>query len=180
MQPPRANAFGSERSGLDAFLFADVGIEANGSTLTVVSILARLDKDPWAQAASWTALPKAAVIDALAESIARMPLAPPALARARDIAARLVTLLPDKPPGLLKGSLADANKAPPRWVLAAFYVAIAIGMAFSALMIPKLSSDDAAGVERSTATPEASRKADVSPPLKGAAEAGSAQRPAAR
>jgi hypothetical protein len=88
MQVTSSDVFALKNAGLDAFLYADVGAEVNGSTLTMLSVLARLGKDPWAEAAKWAALPKAAVIDSLAQSIALMPLAPPALAGARDSAAR--------------------------------------------------------------------------------------------
>ena len=38
------------RSGRNEFLFAPVGTEANGMTLSVVSLLARLGSDPWLEA----------------------------------------------------------------------------------------------------------------------------------
>ena len=95
MQAMRADVFALKNSGLDAFLYADVGAEVNGSALTILSMLARLGKDPWAEAARWAALPTGAVIDSLAQSIAQMPLAPSGLASARIISARLVQLLPN-------------------------------------------------------------------------------------
>jgi hypothetical protein len=96
MQTTYPDPFALKHSGLDAFLYADVGSELNGSPLTILSVLARLGKDRWAQAAAWAALPTAAAIDGLSQSIAQMPLAPIALAGNRDIAARLVQLLPGK------------------------------------------------------------------------------------
>ena len=76
---PYPDAFALKNSGLNAFLFAEVGTELNGSQLTVLSILARLGQDPWAEAARWAQLPKAAMIDCLVHSIAQMPLCPQAL-----------------------------------------------------------------------------------------------------
>lgn len=51
MQTTRSDVFALKKSGLEAFLYADVGIEANGSMLTILSLLARLGKDPWTEAA---------------------------------------------------------------------------------------------------------------------------------
>ena len=45
------DAFALKNSGLNEFLFAEVGIELNGSPLTILSILARLGQDPWVEAA---------------------------------------------------------------------------------------------------------------------------------
>jgi len=91
---PQTDAFALKNSGLNAFLFAEVGTEQNGSPLTILSTLARLGKDPWAQAAEWARMPKATMIECLTQSIAQMPLSPRALADARVTAGRLVALLP--------------------------------------------------------------------------------------
>jgi hypothetical protein len=83
-----------KNSDLNAFLFADVGTELNGSPLTILSVLARLGQDPWAEAARWAKMPRGAAIDCLAQSIAKMPLEPQALAATFATAAWLVQLLP--------------------------------------------------------------------------------------
>ena len=88
------DVFALQNAGFDAFLFAEVGPEANGSTLTVLSVLARLGQDPWAQAAQWARLPKPIIIDRLSGCIAQMPLAPKALREVRETATRLSQLLP--------------------------------------------------------------------------------------
>ena len=88
------NAFALQKSGLNAFLFAEVGTEVNGSPLTLLSTLARLGKDPWAQAAEWAGMPVAAAVPCLTRSIIQMPLCPRALADAGDTSARLILLLP--------------------------------------------------------------------------------------
>jgi hypothetical protein len=88
------DAFALKNSSLYAFLYADVGIEANGPALTIVSILARLGQDPWAEAARWTTLPKAAAIAILATSIGKMPLDQRALDETNVTASRLFLLLP--------------------------------------------------------------------------------------
>ena len=43
------DAFTLQRSTLNPFLFAELGTEANGAVLTMLSVLARLDRDPWAE-----------------------------------------------------------------------------------------------------------------------------------
>lgn len=94
--PSQGDAFALKNSGLDPFLFAEVGTEQNGSPLTVLSTLARLGKDPWAQAAEWVRMPQAAAAACLTQSIAQMPLCPLALAEAPVTAKRLVILLPSR------------------------------------------------------------------------------------
>lgn len=94
MRAQLPDAFALKNSGLQAFLYADVGTEPNGSTLTIMSVLARLGNDPWAQAASWAAMPRAAAIDGLSQGIAQMSLVTAPLMGSRDVAARLVELLP--------------------------------------------------------------------------------------
>ncbi len=165
MQATHSNVFALKKSGLEAFLYADVGAEANGSTLTILSILARLGKDPWAEAARWAALPKAAVIDSLARSIAEMPLAPSALAGARDSAARLVQLLPSNTKSLRQGNSAISATTTPKWVpLTILYFAFAVGMALNVFLIPKPASNVPASIDQSTATPEATHPATRSLP----------------
>lgn len=160
MQATHSDAFALKKSGFDAFLYADVGAEANGSTLTILSILARLGRDPWAEAARWAALPKAAVIDSLTQCIAEMPLAPSALAGARDSAARLVQLLPSNTKSLWQGSAAKSATATPKSVpITILYFALAAGMALNVLLIPKPSSNVPAPIEQSTAAPEATHPA---------------------
>jgi hypothetical protein len=60
-----ADVFALENSGLNAFLFAEVGVELNGSALTILSALARLGEDPWAEAARWAKGPRLTAIDML-------------------------------------------------------------------------------------------------------------------
>ncbi len=85
-----------QRSDLNNFLFADVGMEANGMALSVVSIFARQGSDPWQEAGRLARLPKAAAIDILARMIAGMPESPWTLPDATAIAARLTGLLPTR------------------------------------------------------------------------------------
>ena len=96
MQATPPDVLALKNSGLDDFLYADIGAEQNGLPLTVLSMLARLGRDPWAEAAGWAGLPKATAIDDLSQIIAQIPLAPAARAVSHDTAARLVQLLPGR------------------------------------------------------------------------------------
>lgn len=81
------------------FLYADVCIQPNGMPLTVLSLLARLGLDPWAEAQRLATLPPNSAISALSRSIAialsdsRTRSASCAQSAARAIAIRLVPLL---------------------------------------------------------------------------------------
>ncbi len=86
-----------QRSDLNEFLFADVGTEANGMTLSVVSVLARQGSDPWREAGRLAELPKAEATDFLAHTIADMPRSLWDLPAAILIAVRLTGLLPARP-----------------------------------------------------------------------------------
>jgi hypothetical protein len=137
-----ADAFALKNSGLNEFLFAEVGTEANGSPLTILSVLARLGRDPWAEAAGWTKLPRASIIDRLADCISQMPLRPPALAEARTTAARLIQLLPAQAqPFRNSDSMVIEKSKAPRWVpIAVFLAALAFGIGFQ--MIPSKAPTD--------------------------------------
>lgn len=83
------------RMGLNPFLFAPVGDEANGMTLSVISLFARLGQDPWLEAARLSRLPAREATESLARSISVMPGSAWAVPASTEIAARLVMLLPE-------------------------------------------------------------------------------------
>jgi hypothetical protein len=128
-----------KNSGLDAFLYSDVGAELNGSALTILSMIARLGRDPWAEAARWAALPRAGAIDGLAQSISQMPLVPTALAETRATAARLIQLLPatTRAPRQDRTAKADAQSAQHLVRITFLYCAMALGVALLGLLAPK-------------------------------------------
>jgi hypothetical protein len=82
------------RPEFDDFLYAAVGSERNDMPLTVLSALSRLDVDPWKVAADLSQLPKDTAAQRLASLIARLPGGRWAPTDARDIADRLIELLP--------------------------------------------------------------------------------------
>ena len=94
-------------SEFNEFLFAPIGEEANGLPLSVVSALARLDIDPWQEAARLTALPKELATSALDSSIRRLPAGRWSHTDTRKIAVRLIGLLPRR------GIAAPSGKAGP-------------------------------------------------------------------
>ena len=88
------NVFALRNSDLNGFLFAEVGPEANGMTLTVVSLLARAGTDPWSEADRLSKLPAAEAASWLEAAIASTLSKPAQHADTDAIALRLVALLP--------------------------------------------------------------------------------------
>lgn len=86
-----ASVLGSE---FDNFLFAPIGEDRNDMPLSVLSALARLDIDPWQEAAELARLPRATATQRLASSIAALPDGQPENLEHGTIAARLIALLP--------------------------------------------------------------------------------------
>ena len=87
-------AFGLLHSEFNEFLFAPIGEEANGVALSVISALTRLGIDPWEEAARLTNLPEDVAIQTLSATIAAFPGRCWTQSDARQIATRLVALLP--------------------------------------------------------------------------------------
>lgn len=92
MNPPTSNAcLGSE---FDAFLFAPIGEDRNGLPLSIVSLLGRMDLDPWEEAASLAGLPAEAAVQKLASLLAALHLPSLKQGNAGTMAIRLIALLP--------------------------------------------------------------------------------------
>lgn len=87
-------ATGPLNPAFDAFLYAPIGEERNGTTLTVVSALARQDIDPWDHALHLSRLPGQVAVRELTSLIAALPAAAVARPAPEAIAARLIALLP--------------------------------------------------------------------------------------
>lgn len=81
-------------SEFNDFLFAPVGKDKNDMTLSVLSALARLDVDPWQEAAALARLPRETAAQRLASSIASLPDWSSTHLEYGTIAARLIGLLP--------------------------------------------------------------------------------------
>ena len=80
-------------SEFDDFLFAPVGDDANGMTVSVLSALARLDVDPRQEAANLAQLPGGPAIERLTLLLAALPGGISANPSPGTIAARLIPLL---------------------------------------------------------------------------------------
>jgi hypothetical protein len=78
----------------DDFLFASIGAEKNGMLLSVLSALARMDIDPWQEAARLAGLSREIATHRLASLIAELPDEPSAHPDPVTIATRLIALLP--------------------------------------------------------------------------------------
>jgi hypothetical protein len=129
-----------QRSDLNAFLFADVGTEANGMMLSVASVLARQGNDPWREAGRLADLPKAEATDSLARMIAGMPRSLWGLPDAGVIAVRLTGLLPTRP---TRGPGRSVGRPSARTAVVLACITLAFGYAILATMqsLPPARSD---------------------------------------
>jgi hypothetical protein len=82
----------------DEFLFAPIGEAAPGMPLTVLSMLARLDLDPWEEAASLMHLPQEPAAQRLASLLAQPQIGWTSPVDPVTTATRLVKLLRRPPP----------------------------------------------------------------------------------
>lgn len=82
----------------ERFLHAPIGEDRNGALLTVLSALARLDIDPWEEAAALARLPVLAAVRELALLLVSLPERPMAAPEAAIVAVELVALLPHRLP----------------------------------------------------------------------------------
>ncbi len=122
-------------SELNDFLFASVGEEQNGVTLSVVSGLTRLGLDPWEEAARLTPLPKTRAAEALASLIARLPIRRTQSLDDLAISRRLVELLPaQKTPPLQARERAEARQKK-YWGAMILLASLALGAAVLSSML---------------------------------------------
>jgi hypothetical protein len=105
---PSTSALGLE---FNAFLFASIGGDAAEAPLSVVSALARLDIDPWQEAADLNRLPRETAARRLDALLAKLPGGLPADQDSETIATRLIALLPrsDSPEIASRGTLPGAG-----------------------------------------------------------------------
>jgi hypothetical protein len=78
----------------DEFLCAPIGADRNGTMLSVLSALARLDVDPWQEATSLARMPREAAAMRLSALIDALPPEPASAVPSMTSAADLVALLP--------------------------------------------------------------------------------------
>jgi hypothetical protein len=149
-----SHLFALENAGVNAFLHASVGTELNGSSLTILSMLARLGLDPWSEAAAWAKLPRAAATARLTQAMARMPMTPESRAGAPAVAARLTQLLPSSHPSLHAPAARSFIASLPGWApMALVAAALVLGFAVNALIVPHLTSTHTAEPFKPSADP---------------------------
>jgi hypothetical protein len=112
---PRSASLSLLGSEFDEFLFAPIGEDGHGMRVSVLSALARLDIDPWQEAARLARLPGKAAAERLASLIARLPDRPQIHHDAGPVAARLVALLPRRTVPDLRSSRKPVRWNHPRW-----------------------------------------------------------------
>jgi hypothetical protein len=131
----------------DAFLYAAIGEEENGASLSVISALARLDLDPWREGARLAGLPKAAALQALTPMIAALRGGRWERSEIPAIASRLVQLLPVGNGGSARvhapAAVAEKRKfALPDWLVWAACLVLC-ALALFAVLVPRSDYVDA-------------------------------------
>jgi hypothetical protein len=120
----------------DKFLYAPIHEDRNGTPLSVLSALARLEVDPWQEAASLALMPKATAAVRLTALIAALPDEQTKDIPAKSIAADLVALLPQTA-GFSVGSsdgvfaAVGPQRAQIRFALGALAILVMIALALS-------------------------------------------------
>lgn len=126
------SAFGTSQD-FDEFLYAPVAGESEPMPLSVLSALARLNLDPWAEATDLSNMPRETAVRRLADLIARLPAMQANKLDCAATARRLVALLPHParrpslPPAIAIGGL-TLPRVPPR-LLVMLTAAILLGAA---------------------------------------------------
>ena len=92
----RAAAIALPGAEFNDFLFAPIGEDRNGVLVSVLSGLARLDVDPWQEAADLAQLPGETATQRLASLIGALRDGDPSYLDPRTIAMRLIALLPNR------------------------------------------------------------------------------------
>lgn len=150
----RPSATSSLGSQFNAFLFASIDEAASEMPLSVVSALARLDLDPWQEAAELSQLPRESAVQRFAAGLSKLPGDDLAHSDAQTIAQRLIALLPghadrrigSSRPGDGSGTSPQID---PNVVLMLFALMLVIAMAISGLS--RLSASASANVAPASA-----------------------------
>jgi hypothetical protein len=107
------------------FLFASIGEDRNETPLSVISVLARLDLDPWQEAAKLAQSPPETAIQRLASLIAELPDGPSANNEPGPNAARLIALLPRQTrPDMVQGETSFGFAAADKFRDVAYVIAM--------------------------------------------------------
>lgn len=93
------------RRAADAFLSAEVGVQKNGMTLSVISMLSRQDIDPWAEVDHLSTLGRGEAVARLTAIILVASVSLPDDCSASTLASNLVSLLPAFESGTLRSAI---------------------------------------------------------------------------
>ena len=152
-------------SEFDDFLLAPIGDDNNGMQLSVLSALARLDVDPWEEAAALARLPRGAATSKLASLIAALPAGPLARPDPATIAVRLIPLLPrpvasDVPPRPASPGIGAVTRSPILTYLILYGISMLLMLALQWLV----ASPQVPAQANSAPTPPAHVVSPESPP----------------
>ena len=160
MRPPTSLcALGSE---FDDFLFAAIAADCNGMPLTVVSALARMDLDPWHEAAGLAEVPVEAATAKLTSLLDALPGPTLQYLDLGTTAARLIALLPRPPRSSARSPVSGAHVAGATHrqacmsvILIVLYMILILGTQFVVMRLPPATHADTA---RASAPTSASGK----------------------
>jgi len=144
-----ASSFGLG-SEFDAFLFAPIAEDRNGMSLRVVSLLGRMDLDPWQEAASLAGLPPEAAVQRLTSLLDLLPGPPLQQPDSDTTAARLVALLPRRPApntrplqASASGAATTHTRAMSNGIFIAIYLAVMLATQFVIAHLERARADAA-------------------------------------
>ena len=143
-----SRSFSSLPSAYNSFLFALICKEFNGAPLSVLSALARMNLDPWDEAARLGAMRQADATSSLSSMLNRIPGAGWKASAVDGIAAQLVQLLPDASAANSKTVSAAPRTLPTRFWL----ILLTVALAASFLLPHRQAIDTAASTSNSAQT----------------------------
>jgi hypothetical protein len=108
------------------FLFAAIGVDANGTDLSVLSALARINVDPWDEATRLAAMPKSTAVKALGSALALTTGKTWKTSEVQVTAARLVELLPRQSELAVAKVGVSAHPTVYWWVWVGFAIAMSL------------------------------------------------------
>lgn len=114
-----------------SFLYAPIGQDRSGASVTVLSMLARLGVDPWGEASELAALPRRAAGQRLETLINRFHGVPDQAADRTGLIAGLLTLLPRHTASAKASPSLSADETPERFAFPAqgaglYWIALAL------------------------------------------------------
>jgi hypothetical protein len=140
---PRETPHGWVDPVFDKFLYAQLGEEANGMQVSVLSVLARQNVDPWEVAQQLTSLPREQAIRFMTPFLAHIPTGSPNRIPPEELAARLVTMLPLQDTSNRKPGISSVEQPLAQSVLIVGYVRLFVAFAllilFSRLLFSAFS-----------------------------------------